>query len=349
MSRIVCFLMFSALVLCAAEVDRKSEKRGPFSNSGYFYTIQIFSAKGPESTKRFVSKLPAGMKENVMVFQSGKYYAVRYGYEHNLTRLKKILYKIKERGYKDSFLVKMKKSRLKEMIKFFEKGSVVEKKKIVKTRITKNIQKNFNKPKNRKKTIFFLNRAHDFYRKGAFGKSLEFYLKAYNSGAKEEKTLANIAFLCGKTSNDKLFEKLLFNSKDKERLLYAYGAGAIESGFLENAKKILIKYRHTTYSGFCDLLLGLISEKEKDLPKALYFYKAAYKKDISNPFFIYSYARALDMAGDLEKALKIYKKCLSSADNRVVEYAQLRIQQIYLYKMNRNRLNSNTRSNDAKR
>ncbi|RMA97534.1 tetratricopeptide repeat protein [Hydrogenothermus marinus] len=77
------------------------------------------------------------------------------------------------------------------------------------------------------------------------------------------------------------------------------------------AEEILNKYCQKNQKYLCLYLKGLFYEKTGHLKDALTYYEKAYKMRPNDSLIAYSYARILDIKGNYEKAVNIYKEILS--------------------------------------
>jgi len=358
MIRKTLLLLAFYLSLFAQNMDIKETKDEKTKTNQYVYTIQLYSALALSPAKRFAKKLPRELVKKTYIVKIGRFYVVKYDAGKEFKKLKESLYLIKSLGYKDAFIIKMKKFRLANVIKVsdenldeieekpkeefkdeFEKikepsGGIVipvskskdlKKKLLAKSDTDSNlvIVKKVSKKKTDKKRlsnselILILSKADQFFNEGKYQKSLNEYLKIYESEDASETVLINISYLMGRTQNFDKFRDFLSEEKNKEPLLYAFGVGAIEISEEEIAKKFLLKNIDFSQEGYIELLLGYIFEKDKDLEKAIYFYKKAYLKNSKNPHFIYAYARALDLLRKYKEALEYYKKISEISDNKL--------------------------------
>ena len=305
------FLIFFCTIFASEEIDIKEQK--DILNIKNVYTIQLYTAVNLSSTKRFANRLPKDIFKKSFIIKIGKYYVVRYDINSNFYEIKKNLKYIKNLGYSDAFIVKMKRSRFLNRIKLAKES------KEVKTR-----RKKFT----RNEITFILSEADRYFNENKYEKSLNEYLKIYRIGKHSDSVIINISYLMGKTKKYYEFSNFIKLIEKKEPLIYAFCIGVIEEKRIDIAKDILLKNLNFSEDGFLELLLGYIFEKENNTKIAFDFYEEAYKKNNNNPYFIYAYARSLDFLRKYKEALKYYKKILDFPDNKIVKLIKKRINQL---------------------
>ena len=252
------------------------------------YTIQLFSSKTLSPAVKNFQKLPKHYQKACYVVKINKFYALRcYNIPKN-TLKKKI--KPLRKYFKDAFIAKMYKFRLNQII--------------------------YPKKTPDKKVSYLLYKADYFYNKGNLYKSLELYKKAYKT-EKNPQIAVNISYIEGLLGKTPTFYT--------EKTLYAYSIGAIKSQNYNKLSLILEKNRFLSNEGYIDFVLGYLNEKNPK--KALIYYKTAFEKNPTNRYFIYAYARILDINKEYKKALEFYKQ-INSCDDSICKYARIRIRQI---------------------
>lgn len=311
MNKIWLFLLIS-IFLFSKELDIKENKSDilDIKSNSYIYTIQLFSSKTLPPAERFAKNLDKDIQKDSFILKIGSYYVVRYKNEKKYNYLKQILKNLKKYGFNDAFIVKMDERRLLKAIRYTSE---------------KTFNKNSDK-KNKTDTTLILLDADNFYKAGKYHKSLNYYLKAYRLGNRSENIVINISYLMGKTCNLKKFENFINEIDDKEPSVYAFGIGAIEVEEDNILKDLLLKNIDFSQEGYIELLLGYIYEKEKDFKNALHFYKNAYLKNSKDPYFVYAYARALDLDKRYKKALRYYKYLLKNSDNNLKKTVKKRVE-----------------------
>ncbi len=312
MIRILTIFILALNLFGNSQVDIKEKKDILNIKNSYGYSIQIYTSKALPPALKFIKTTPLKIQKDSFIVKIGNYYVVRYLFKPSFIQVKKFLEDVKNIGFQDAFIVKMTKEKIIKSIKL------------------KKIKKNINKKPVDYATI--LSKADRYFEQGKYQKSLNEYLKLYNQNKKTDIMLINISYLMGRTKNIKNFQNLLKSEDEKEIPLYAFGIGSIEIDEDIIAKDILIKNLKYSQEGYLDLLLGYIYEKNGDILKALNFYKNAYLKNSKNIYFIYAYARALDIQKKYQKAYKYYKKILEYADNKknnnIIIYTKKRVEQL---------------------
>ncbi len=252
------------------------------------YTIQLFSSKTLSPAVKSFQKLPNRYQKTCYVVKINKYYTLRC-YHTPKNTLKNKMINLKK-YFKDAFIAKMYKFRLNQII--------------------------YPKKIHNKKVSYLLYKADYFYNKGDLYKSLELYKKAYKA-EKNPQIAINISYIEGILGKTPSFYT--------EKTLYAYSIGAIKSQNDDKLISILEKYKKLSKKGYIDFVLGYLNEKNPK--KALIYYETAFNKNPVNKYFIYAYARILDINKKYKKALHYYKQLISCDDN-ICKYAKIRIRQI---------------------
>jgi tetratricopeptide (TPR) repeat protein len=146
--------------------------------------------------------------------------------------------------------------------------------------------------------------ADHYFREGNLKKSMEFYEKAY-SIRKSTKVANNLILIYIRLGLIDRAKKLAFQEKD-EKLLYTYIVELARSYGSDRALKEIERAISFDRRGYLYFARGYLREKAGDIILAFEDYKRAYKKDPSNPYFAYNYARLLEQRGKLRDALIIY-------------------------------------------
>jgi len=161
-----------------------------------------------------------------------------------------------------------------------------------------------------------LSQADYYFKKGDVQKSLKLYKKAYKYD-KNPQIAMNISYLEGILGKDPSF----INEKD----LYAYSIGAIKYGNKEKLKKIIKQYLHLSKNGYLDFVYGYLNEKNPNT--ALAYYKNAYLKNPLNKYFIYGYARILEINKNYNLARHYYSK-ISQCEEKLCKIVKIRLRQL---------------------
>jgi tetratricopeptide (TPR) repeat protein len=267
----------------------------------YALTIQLYTSDTLKPAIRYYNSLPKKIKKKSFILKIGKYYTIRYLPSKNA---KKEFEQIKSE-IKDAFEIDTYEYRLKNPV--YPK-------------------KNFKKSISKKPVInlpLAIYKADKFFKEGLFYESLKEYEKIYPY-LKEENIAINLSYLYGLLDKPEEFEKFLKNDEFKEMSLYSFSVGMIKRGDLKNLKNIILKNLKYSKRGYLDVIAGYLFEKEKNYEKALSYYKNAYFKNYYNPYFIYAYARGLDLNRKYKEALNFYKKIVKNC-GIISKYAKERI------------------------
>ncbi len=144
-----------------------------------------------------------------------------------------------------------------------------------------------------------------YFKKGDLKKSLEFYEKAY-SLRRSRKVANNLIVIYVRLGLLTKAEDLIKKDND-ERLYYSYFLEVSRNLGPEEALEKIEKMKFNEKKGYISFAKGFILEKLGNVKEALESYEKAYKKDPSNPYFAYNYARLLDLSGNLKKAVVVYR------------------------------------------
>jgi hypothetical protein len=111
----------------------------------------------------------------------------------------------------------------------------------------------------------------------------------------------------------------------RENTLYAYSVGAIKYGNKKNLKKIIRQYLHLSKKGYLDFVYGYLNEDHPET--ALIYYKNAYLKNPLNKYFVYGYARILDINKNYNLATHFYRK-ISQCNEKLCKIVKIRLRQL---------------------
>jgi hypothetical protein len=229
-------------------------------------------------------------KNKCYIVKIKKYYVIRCYHTKTNTLSNKL--KQIQKEIKDAFIAKMYKWRLQ---------------KIIYPKPASDININYN---------YLLYKADYFFQKNNLFKSLKYYKKAFKFN-KNPQIAINISYIEGLLG--------LLPSIYTEKTLYAYSLGAIKTNNNETAKSILQNHLSLSKEGYLEYVLGYLYQNNKN--KSLHYYKTAVNKNPFNIYFIYAYARALDICQHYNKALKYYKM-IDNCDDIICRYAKQRIRQL---------------------
>ena len=171
-------------------------------------------------------------------------------------------------------------------------------------------------PKQNINTPNVLSQADYYFKKGDVQRSLELYKEAYKYD-KNPQIATNISYLEGILGKNPSF----LNEKD----LYSYSIGAIKYGNKEKLKQIIKRNLHLSKRGYLDYVYGYLNENNPKI--ALVYYKNAYLKNPMNRYFIYGYARILDINKNYDLARRYYRK-ISHCNEKLCKIVKMRLRQL---------------------
>jgi len=266
------------------------------------YSIQLFAYKSLQGAKIKFDTIPQNLKDKVALYKSGEYIVARYGAESSYEKMEKSLQKIKEAGYTDAFVAKtnsfsMKNNRI-------VTGDKTKKEITQNEKITPIISKH-----NESELLL---KAQEAYQSGDEMSALFHFEMLLDLGYENQKIKNNLCYLYGKRGAWLQAQKLIESEGYEGKLIYAYAYGAVESN-QDNYYDTIFPYIAADNSGRLIVLSGYYFEKRGDMQKALSFYKMAYKKNPSDIYNIYAYARALDIEQN-KKAKSLYLEALKKID-----------------------------------
>jgi len=262
-----------------------------FADNNTIKTIQLYSSKKLDYAIYNYKKLPNNLKKECFVFKIKKYFTLRCYYKNNLNQYKKF--------FKDAYINHTYKWRFKHIL------------------YPKTKMHNFN-------ISLAIYKANLFFKNQDYLKALNEYKKIYKYN-KNKQVLINIAYIYGIVNQKKEFINFLKNKSNKEILIYAFSLGEIKYNNL--SKKFLLRNLKYSKKGYLNILLGFLYEKENKIKLALNQYKKAFNKNPYNKYFIYLYARGLDLNKKYKKALIYYKKIMN-CDDLICKYSKERVNEI---------------------
>ena len=275
------------------------------------YTIQLLSANKDklDYVKNIKNQLPKNLKKDTHIYKSGNYIVLRYSLSKKVSDLKKHLNRFKQTGFKDALIIQTTKWHVMSNILDNQNNIILphtdtpNKTQTIKTKNTLNIYDITN-------TIA---KAENAYRSGDDTLAIVYYEMLLNSGYKNDKIKNNLCYLYGKKGDFKDAKKIIDSENYINPLLYAYASGALKAN--KDFTKDISQYILLDNSGRLALLSGAYYEQNKDLNKALGYYKLAYTKNSSDFYNTFALARIYDILQNYETAKKYYKKTLKLIDN----------------------------------
>ena len=289
------------------------------------YTLQIFSTKTISTAQEVLDKLPTDLKKEVKLYKAGNYIASRYSKASNPKALKRYVDIFKNYGFNDAYIVKTTKW---HMLRNYIAPAVRTAKKEVRQPLFFTKEKTLS-PYEISQTIVKADRA---YKNGNDSMAMLYYEMLLNANAATSKIKNNLCYLYGKRGAWFEAKKIIDKERYIPKLLYAYAYGALETNqpdFIQSLGKYILMDR----SGRLALLSGAYYEKRGDFNRALNYYRLAYKKNPSDVYNIFAYARALDLNKNYKKALQYYKETLKHTHKKQELYATLKRRTVQLSEM----------------
>ena len=143
------------------------------------------------------------------------------------------------------------------------------------------------------------------FRSGRLIDSMRYYEEAL-SVKKDIKVANNLVVVYVKLG---LYEKArdLISSMGSERLAYTYLIELARSGYADKAIVEGEELKSLDARGKVLFALGYAYELERDLQKALEYYRKAHRKNPGDPYIAVNYARLLEAMGNLREAYRVYR------------------------------------------
>ncbi|NPA54705.1 MAG: tetratricopeptide repeat protein [Aquificae bacterium] len=154
--------------------------------------------------------------------------------------------------------------------------------------------------------------AEESYNQKNIEGSLRYYQQAYNL-KKDEDILQNIILILIDLNKSNLALEKIKDISSLERV-YEVILYAIENNHIELAKKMLLRYIPFDTNGDFFYLAGYLYELSQNYQKALEYYRKAYFKNQKDQYFMYAYARILEINNEYTQAEKIFRE-LKSIEN----------------------------------
>ena len=155
-------------------------------------------------------------------------------------------------------------------------------------------------------------KANTLYHKGDELGTITQYEFLIASDINNPKIKNNLCYLYGRYGRWDNAKRIINNSY-QSNLVYAYAYGSAETlqpNFYHDLKDYIMLDR----SGHLALLAGYYFENKRELQKANKFYKMAYEKNRNDIYNIYAYARYLDIIGQKQEAVKLYREVYNRTD-----------------------------------
>jgi len=283
----------------------------------YIFTIQLATYSIKDEAKIFYNSLPEKIKKKCHITRIKRYFVFRYDSNEKREELEDELVKIKNMGFSDAFIVKSPVWRVKKSFDWQTNSKRRIKKEIVK-RVKRDVKRVKNILNNYKNIdSFSYNRLLYEADKMMQMKNYEGAIKGYEwlLEYSKDKTfiLINLFYLYGKTKEWQKAKSYLDYVKNPRELLYAFGVGALESKD-PNLLEELGGWLKGDYKGYLWLICAVFLEESERLIESHLYYEEAYKRDSSDPFLLFAYARSWDIMKNYENARKYYEMVLRSSE-----------------------------------
>lgn len=168
----------------------------------------------------------------------------------------------------------------------------------------------------------------DFYfKKGDLKRSMEFYEKAY-SIRQDPKIANNLVIIYLRLGLRSKAHELL-KKHGEEKLYYTYIMELARNYGYEEALGEISALMGFDRRGYLYFARGYLREGSGDVMGAYKDYSQAYRKDPSNPYFAFNYARSLEQKGELREAYRIYKSLnLQTIEPKLKDIVRSRLKEL---------------------
>ncbi len=291
-------------IMISLKADRLSFGNNQTTNNALVYTVQIFSTQNMEDARTLLKIVPHELQDETKLYKIGNYFKGRYSKNKSYNMIKPFVKILRKAGFHDAYVLKSTLSDMdKELLSYKSKNQTQKHPSV----ITLNEPKIDSISKFAKADIIL--KAESAYKRGDESEAILYYEMLLASGYYNKKIKNNLSYLYGKRGAWLDAKTLIDKEYYQINLLYAYAYGAVESN-QEEYYNNLSPYIMIDKSGMLMLLSGCYFEQKNDLQRAFTFYKMAYKKNPTNPYLIFAYARSADIQNKLQKAKKLYENTL---------------------------------------
>jgi len=166
-----------------------------------------------------------------------------------------------------------------------------------------------------------------YFRKGDLKRSMEFYERAYS--IRREQSVANNLITIYLRLGLRAKAKNLLNQHPAEKLYYTYIMELAKNFGTDEALREIGSMMAFDRRGYLYFARGYLKERLGDPEGASKDYRTAYKKDPSNPYFAFNYARMLEKKGKLREAYRIYQSLnLQSLEPKIKDIVSSRLREL---------------------
>ena len=324
--RKLLFLFFLITSTFASTLSFGAKTRGDYTP---VYTIQLFSAKKIATINNAMKKIPKELKDETYIYKVGNYFAIRYAQKGSYKEVQPYVEIFQNSGFRDAYVQKTTRqhildNKIGKMVPMSQtQKSQGHDKKSLQKQTSKKDARSTNTPmtttSTRPTVSKFVNsnmvlKADNAYKSGNESEAMMYYEMLLASGNTNQKVKNNLCYLYGKRGAWFEAKTVIDKEQYQGKLLYSYAYGAVENN-QQDYYLNLSPYIMLDRTGMLMLLTGSYFEKREDLERATTFYKMAYKKNKSNPYVLYSYARSEDIQKNFKQAQELYKKVLKSVNS----------------------------------
>lgn len=312
-------LAYLALLLLLVDVRLRANENS-IDGDKIVYAIQFitFSKNKKDSALEFLDTLDEHIQSQTALYLNGELISLRYKPSISRELLLNDLEKIKDIGFEDAYIVES------YLRKFQIKQEKLPPKNVYQDSISYSPFSQEKSPKKLTKYEYkqILNIANKFKESSNLHASIEKYETLFDDSKDNEIVNNNLFYLYGKTNNWNNAKLNLQNINRKDKLLYAYGLGSLES-YSKNLEKELQSEIDEDFSGYVNLILGVLKERENNFNDAYTYYETAYIKNRSDIYIAFAYARAYELIKKYDLAQKIYFEISAIESDRYIEIKAL--------------------------
>jgi len=310
------FLSFLVTANFAGSLSYGEKKTGDYTP---IYTMQLFSAKKIATINNAMKEIPKEFKNETYIYKVGNYFAIRYGQKENYKEVQPYVEIFQNSGFKDAYVQKTTRQRILDNkigkvlpVSQRQKNKNENRKSLVKENLITTTSKipTVSKFVNSNMVL----KADNAYKNGNESEAMMYYEMLLASGNTNSKVKNNLCYLYGKRGAWFEAKTVIDKEQYQGKLLYSYAYGAVENN-QQDYYVNLSPYIMLDRTGMLMLLTGSYFERREDLERATIFYKMAYKKNKSNPYVLYAYARSEDMQEKFKEATELYKRVLKSVNS----------------------------------
>jgi len=300
--KVIFSILFLITTILASNLSYGTQTKTKDSTTPV-YSIQIFSTKSIKTAKKLLNKLPDKLKNNTYLYKNqSSSYIKGYCYKNTSYKaIKPLVETLKSNGFKDAFIKRFNLDDMKNKFTIYKNKNKIKTKLEQKTTTTPTISKY--------KLSKIILKANTAYSNGNETEAMIYYEMLLASGYKNNKIKTNLCYLYGKRDAWFNVKAIIDKSLYQHELLYAYAYGAVENN-QENFYTNIAPYLMLDRSGLLILLSASYFENNHNIQKAITLYEMAYKKNQSNPYILFAYARSKDIQKKYHEAKIYYTKLI---------------------------------------